>query len=331
MRLFLVRHGETVDNVAGVYAGTRDSPLTAHGVLQAKRLATDFATKKRLRVTHIFSSDLKRAVDTAIAVVDELKGGDAPELKAKRLDLVQLPELRERDFRSGEGKKFGYVQTDAETPGEMRVRAGKFLEGWLLPILDGDGQEEAEGEEAVVVVAHGLILGSLWRVLLSRFGGSGLAGRPGVGEGHVAWSNTGYLELLVTAERDTSASPDVSDRAVAGDVGDDTLGGVGASARVVSPSLLSSGCPTSAMLGVSDRIVSERVISDSATSVVPSGDRKPQQPRYQMTVVGVNVLTHLEGLKKTRGGIGSARFDKRQRTMDSFFGPPSKKAKGDRG
>lgn len=25
-RLFLIRHGETVDNVAGLYAGSRDSP-----------------------------------------------------------------------------------------------------------------------------------------------------------------------------------------------------------------------------------------------------------------------------------------------------------------
>ncbi|GAW13228.1 hypothetical protein ANO14919_026080 [Xylariales sp. No.14919] len=41
----------------------------------------------------------------------------------------------------------------------------------------------------------------------------------------------------------------------------------------------------------------------------------------------INNVDHLEGLKKTRGGIGSAKFDSRQRTMDSFFLSTSKKRK----
>jgi len=40
MRLYLIRHGETVDNVAGLYAGMKDSPLTNHGVEQIKRLGS---------------------------------------------------------------------------------------------------------------------------------------------------------------------------------------------------------------------------------------------------------------------------------------------------
>jgi probable phosphoglycerate mutase len=39
----------------------------------------------------------------------------------------------------------------------------------------------------------------------------------------------------------------------------------------------------------------------------------------------VNNVDHLQGLKKTRGGIGSAKFDSRQRTMDSFFAPSTKR------
>ncbi|KAK0737315.1 histidine phosphatase superfamily [Apiosordaria backusii] len=268
MRLFLVRHGETVDNVAGLYAGIRDSPLTAHGVLQARRLGEYLA--KNHRVTHVFSSDLQRAVDTAVKVVDaqlfrrtkqDGNNGDVPD-STDQLKPLQLRDLRERDFRSAEGKKFGTPHGDAETHEEMRLRAASFVQGHLVPLLTTE-----EADAIVVVIAHGLILNSLFRVLQARFGTE-----PRGSEMAAAWSNTGYLEAVVKA-----------------------------------------------------------TAADKAGSTAEaSGDRKTKQPQFTLTVVGVNVLCHLEGLKKTRGGIGSAQFDKRQRTMDSFFGPASKKPRVDR-
>lgn len=47
----------------------------------------------------------------------------------------------------------------------------------------------------------------------------------------------------------------------------------------------------------------------------------------QLQVTKVNCVDHLDGLKKTRGGIGSARFDPKQKTMDAFFGPSAKRQK----
>src|ERR1700759_2039622 len=64
MRLFLIRHGETVDNVAGLYAGTLDSALTNHGVEQANRLG-EFFTQNEVIFSHIFASPLSRAFRTA--------------------------------------------------------------------------------------------------------------------------------------------------------------------------------------------------------------------------------------------------------------------------
>ncbi|KAK4178808.1 histidine phosphatase superfamily [Triangularia setosa] len=267
MRLFLVRHGETVDNVAGLYAGIRDSPLTAHGVLQARRLGEHLA--KYHRVTHVFSSDLQRAVDTAVKVVDAQLSRrrrpdedyvDVPE-STEKLKPLQLVDLRERDFRSAEGKKFGTPHGDAETHEQMRLRAARFVQRHLVPLLTGEGPEII-----VVVVAHGLILNSLSWVLQARFGTE-----PRGFETSAAWSNTGYLEAVV--------------KATAADM--------------------------------------------EASTAETSGDRKTTQRQFTLTVVGVNVLRHLGGLKKTKGGIGNAQFDKRQRTMDSFFGPASKKARVD--
>lgn len=55
----------------------------------------------------------------------------------------------------------------------------------------------------------------------------------------------------------------------------------------------------------------------------------PSTEVVHMVVEHTNNLDHLQGLKKTRGGIGSAKFDSRQRTMDSFFTSTSKKRKID--
>ncbi len=247
---------------------------------------------------------MRRAVETARAVVeaqhrlvgaegDAAPEGDAtvvtptrvaavvtPEGDAAGADtpppppvkLVQLVELRERDFGKAEGKTFaeGRGLEGAESRGQMRARAEGFVEGHLVPVLRGGGS-------VVVVVAHGLILESLLTVLLARFvsGGVGVLGDARMG----GWANTGYAELAVEVG--------------SGDL--DVPHGVGDGVEV-------------------------------------SGERTPRlnQPRVAMSVVGLNVLTHLEGLKKTRGGIGSAQFDKRQRTMDSFFGPAAKKARVDK-
>lgn len=48
---------------------------------------------------------------------------------------------------------------------------------------------------------------------------------------------------------------------------------------------------------------------------------------WAMTVQFINNVDHLSGLKKTRGGIGSAKFDARQRPVTAFYSPATKKRK----
>jgi broad specificity phosphatase PhoE len=60
--IFLTRHGETVWNVQHRIQGSKDSPLTARGVRQARQLARQL---KDVMLTHIYSSPLARARKTA--------------------------------------------------------------------------------------------------------------------------------------------------------------------------------------------------------------------------------------------------------------------------
>ncbi|KAI0874935.1 histidine phosphatase superfamily [Hypoxylon argillaceum] len=267
MRLLLVRHGESVDNVAGLYAGSRDSSLTNHGVLQVKRLGVHIASRRAVigPVQHIFSSNLERAYRTAEAIADACQTQDGNTTSLVTLNVIRVEELREKDFGSSEGKKFGAKEKedDSESPESMRLRIGRFIDQHLSPILD----QFAAGSHTVVVVSHGIILNVLLKALLSRYSpkpaSSLIIGqRPNL-EYLAPWSNTGVLQA--------------------------SLEPLGSNA---SPQL-------------------------DGTKMI------------HMVVEHTNNLDHLQGLKKTRGGIGSAKFDSRQRTMDSFFASASKKRKFD--
>ncbi|KAH7305565.1 phosphoglycerate mutase-like protein [Stachybotrys elegans] len=258
MRLLLIRHGETVDNVAQVYAGSRDSALTSHGVLQARRLASHLASRPDglgLSVSHVFASDLQRAAKTAEIV--------AQALRADVLRVVTTPTLREKHFGNAEGVKFGAgmsqgedVFAGAETAESMRLRVSAFIDDYLSPIWTQSS--------TCIVVAHGIILGALYRALCSRISPSSLTiapevqGRSATAPGMLSpsWRNTGYLEASLSLSTDHNG---------------------------------------------------------------------PVSSRLTMHVLQVNCTVHLVGLKRTGGGVGSAPFDEKQRTMDAFFSKAPKR------
>ncbi|KAI8225673.1 hypothetical protein K4K55_008861 [Colletotrichum sp. SAR 10_96] len=274
VHLYLVRHGESVDNVANLYAGSRDASLTSHGVLQARRLGTHFAARTASApVSHIFASNLQRAYRTAEAVCDALssppnatEGEASSTTTGRRVEVVQLAELREKHFGSGEGQKVGARavgerHVGAETSEAMFTRAKRFVDEYLGPIFACVDEAE-EGAESVVVVAHGIILGVFVRALRSAKNFGTVVASP-EDQLPLAWSNTGYVELLV--------------------------------APVAPPS------------------------KEPATA--------PTWPSLSIKTVAVNSTEHLQGLKKTRGGIGSAKFDEKQKTLNAFFMPTAKKRK----
>jgi broad specificity phosphatase PhoE len=64
-RIFLVRHGETAENRRMTYLGTRDEPLTEHGIQQARKVADALSA---LTIDLVISSPLRRAADTAARI-----------------------------------------------------------------------------------------------------------------------------------------------------------------------------------------------------------------------------------------------------------------------
>lgn len=68
MRLFLVRHGQTLANQQGVFCGITDVPLTPQGELQAQQVAQWLAA---VPFTQALSSELLRARQTATTVLGQ--------------------------------------------------------------------------------------------------------------------------------------------------------------------------------------------------------------------------------------------------------------------
>ena len=140
--ILLARHGETDWNAARRVQGHTDVPLNERGREQARALAEELHAEP---LDAVYASDLLRAHETA-RIVAERKG----------LDVIVLPELRERHFGTWEGL------TDREVLARYpEARGGSWGDGEtreelsrrILPALERIAESHPDGR--VLVVAHG--------------------------------------------------------------------------------------------------------------------------------------------------------------------------------
>ncbi|OAX80521.1 hypothetical protein ACJ72_05145 [Emergomyces africanus] len=213
MKLFLIRHAESEHNVTQVYAGTTDSALTNHGMVQIQRLALHFKTQG-VGFTTIFSSDLLRARTTAEGICGPAGGEERDGASPELLPII-LPILRERDFGYLEGKSWLTVQRegrisasdvarDPESHASVASRVDSFLSHHLLPMIS----QSPWTAQSVAVVSHGVLLSALWEALCRLFLSRHVILGPGVQAFSriPSWSNTGYLELAIQPQHNVVAS-----------------------------------------------------------------------------------------------------------------------------
>lgn len=88
--IFLVRHGETVDNARQIMQGQTPGELNEQGREQARQVAERLATEE---IDAVVASDLRRAIQTAEYIAEP-----------HHLPVVTTPLLRERDWGSFTGR-----------------------------------------------------------------------------------------------------------------------------------------------------------------------------------------------------------------------------------
>lgn len=123
MKLYLVRHGESEANKAGIYSGFLDTLLTEKGISQAKEC---YELIKHIKFDKVICSDLQRAYKTA-----QIVSGVSEE------SLIVKDGLREMNFGKWEGLSHKEIlESDKE-----------YYEKWMsdyynLPTPEGESLNE---------------------------------------------------------------------------------------------------------------------------------------------------------------------------------------------
>ena len=146
MIIYIVRHGQTAENLQMILQGHLPGTLTDKGKEQVRNAAEHLA-EKDVQFKCIVSSDLKRAMDSANIISERLK-----------LPVIPMEILRERDWGKYTGmpvseaadkyKKDGkwmFPDGGAETEEDIYQRAGKAL----LEL------SEKFANDTIIVVTHG--------------------------------------------------------------------------------------------------------------------------------------------------------------------------------
>ena len=134
-------HSTSVDNEAGVASGWSDPPLSAKGREQAAELGERHRGE---RIDAVFSSDLRRAVETAEVAF----GGVAPLHKDQR--------LREYDYGSMTGMPTETMHKERAVRVEKPFPDGESLADVAERVSDflADLGEDWDGKR-IIVVGHG--------------------------------------------------------------------------------------------------------------------------------------------------------------------------------
>lgn len=154
MRIYLVRHGESVGNVKAELYGTTDYPLTEKGVEDAKRVGEKL---KDIPIARCYTSTLRRAYTTA-----ELALGD------RNIEITRHDALMEQRFGIYEGLPFEKITGESFEKALHKLVAGDIPGGESYLVMAKRATEFVKEhlEDNVLFVAHNGPLSALVTYLL---------------------------------------------------------------------------------------------------------------------------------------------------------------------
>lgn len=166
MKIYLVRHGETVFNTMGVLQGWNNSDLTEKGIEVAKNLGEELADVK---FDKVFSSDLKRAADTARLIVN--REPETTEL-LREIDMGDWSGRHISEVIENDGESYYnfcvnahlYNKEGAESYTVFLDRLKKFIDTYLIGKDYKNVLITTHGVTCVgiLAIAEGLPLEKLW-------------------------------------------------------------------------------------------------------------------------------------------------------------------------
>jgi broad specificity phosphatase PhoE len=123
-RVLLIRHGETAWNITGRWQGHAPVPLNETGVAQSLALSR-YLARNGFRIDVIYTSDLKRAVQTAVTLSDALSLPILTDARLREVDLGAWQGLTREETEAWDPDRYAAFRADLRhnpTPdGESRL------------------------------------------------------------------------------------------------------------------------------------------------------------------------------------------------------------------
>ena len=161
MKLYFVRHGETLWNTMGIFQGIKNSPLTEFGKEQTRKLKESL---KDIKFTHFYSSPLGRALET-INILTEDRIDPKIEIipEFREINMGEVEGIPRKDFEAmypvefynlwNNGKAYDPSNFDGETLESVYKRAKVGLKKIT---------ENHSENDILLIVSHGVTLESIF-------------------------------------------------------------------------------------------------------------------------------------------------------------------------
>ena len=168
MKIYLIRHSESIDDIENCYGGIADFALTENGkdkVKESRKLIENY------RIEKIYTSPYKRAFQTAQILNENMK------VEIKVIDDIR--ELNSHGIRSGVNKElakdiFSYVFQQEEYKNTGYYLGKTFLGGEDIEEFDKRVKEainfimrDSKGLDAIAIVTHGGVHRSIFKNMLN--------------------------------------------------------------------------------------------------------------------------------------------------------------------
>ena len=168
MKIYLIRHSESIDDIENCYGGIADFALTENGkdkVKESRKLIENY------RIEKIYTSPYKRAFQTAQILNENMK------VEMKIIDDIR--ELNSHGIRSGVNKElakdiFSYVFQQEEYKNTGYYLGKTFLGGEDIEKFDERVKEainsimrDSKGLDAIAIVTHGGVHRSIFKNILN--------------------------------------------------------------------------------------------------------------------------------------------------------------------
>ena len=171
--LLLLRHGQSQWNLENRFTGWKDVELSENGIIEAKKTGK-LIRESNIQIDKVYTSNLKRAIDTATIAMEEAKYNHL--FSEKKLQMIRSQAMNERDYgdlvglnKKDTSEKYGNEQVHIwRRSFEVRPPGGESLKdvvARMKPYYENNIKKDLIDGKNLLVSAHGNSLRALFIIL----------------------------------------------------------------------------------------------------------------------------------------------------------------------